>query len=478
MSILEILDTIAAESSTNAKISLLAQHKDNELLTKVIYNALSPRVKFYVKKIREVRTHTPSLSLDTTIHALKDNLSTRKVTGHAALSLVEQLQHRLSPDDSEVLSRIIGKDLKIGMQAKNIAKAYGRELIEETPYMGAVSYSHKKVVALFEKEGELEAQTKMDGRYCNAIWTPNGLYLESRSGETTHLNDATFAEQLSTIAESNTFTQTNGFVLTGELTIPGMSRYKSNGLINSIVTMAKKIEAGENVDKDVRKFEKENQTTIEDVKKRIVYTIWDFVTIDGYMAGYDPRLYIDRIYDAGTVIMAVERTFDQPLVNLIDSKTVTNLQEAIDYFKELLARGEEGVILKAFNQPWKDGKPTYQVKMKLEMTVDLKIVGFQDGTKGTKNEGKYSAILLESSDGRIKTKAAGLKQSEIDYITQNADSLIHNIAEIKCCGITKVSDADYNALLHPSFVRFRDDKVEADSSTTCFDNEAMMLGLQ
>ena len=47
MSIKEILDEIAAESSTNQKMVILAKYKDNELLKRVIYLAHSKRVKFH-----------------------------------------------------------------------------------------------------------------------------------------------------------------------------------------------------------------------------------------------------------------------------------------------------------------------------------------------------------------------------------------------------------------------------------------------
>ena len=61
----------------------------------------------------------------------------------------------------------------------------------------------------------------------------------------------------------------------------------------------------------------------------------------------------------------------------------------------------KNTILKAYDGEWKDGKPNWQIKMKLEMDVDLRIVGFNYGTKGTKNEnvincftGKIQGIYL------------------------------------------------------------------------------------
>ena len=49
----QILDEIAALSGKNDKRDALTEHKDNELLKEVIYQAHSPRIKFYIKQIPE-----------------------------------------------------------------------------------------------------------------------------------------------------------------------------------------------------------------------------------------------------------------------------------------------------------------------------------------------------------------------------------------------------------------------------------------
>ncbi len=46
MRIKEIFDEIANESSTNQKMVILSNHKDNELLKDVLYLANSKRIKF------------------------------------------------------------------------------------------------------------------------------------------------------------------------------------------------------------------------------------------------------------------------------------------------------------------------------------------------------------------------------------------------------------------------------------------------
>jgi DNA ligase-1 len=139
----------------------------------------------------------------------------------------------------------------------------------------------------------------------------------------------------------------------------------------------------------------------------------------------------------------------------------------MDHFQEVLATEvdgvpQEGTILKDENGTWKDGKPNWQIKMKLEMDVDLVIVGFNYGTKGTKNENVISSFNCESSDGFVKTRPQGIKEDMMVYITENQSELMGKIVKVKCNGLSKDKEGNYS-LLYPAFMEIRDDKTEADS---------------
>ena len=100
--------------------------------------------------------------------------------------------------------------------------------------------------------------------------------------------------------------------------------------------------------------------------------------------------------------------------------------------------------------------------MKLEMDVDLVIVGFNYGTKGTKNESVISSLSCESSDGLLKTRPQGIKEEMMQYITENQDSLMGKIVQVKCNGLSNDKDGNYS-LLYPAFMMVRDDKNTCDN---------------
>ena len=100
--------------------------------------------------------------------------------------------------------------------------------------------------------------------------------------------------------------------------------------------------------------------------------------------------------------------------------------------------------------------------MKIEMDVHSKVVGFNYGTKGTKNENVISSLSCESSDGLVKTRPQGIKEEMMKEITENQDKWLGKIVQVKCNGLSSNVDGDYS-LMYPAFICLRDDKNTCDS---------------
>ena len=112
------------------------------------------------------------------------------------------------------------------------------------------------------------------------------------------------------------------------------------------------------------------------------------------------------------------------------------------------------------------------------MTVDLEITGFNYGTKGTKNEHLISSVDVKSSDGIINTSPAGINEKDMAFLTENQESLVGSILEVKCSGLSSNSKGEY-ALLHPVYEGLRtDEKTIADSFEQIQANEDMLKGLK
>ena len=463
MKIKDIFDEIAAEGGTNAKVAILTKYTDNELLKRVLYMANSKRVKFYIKQLPE---YTPDNNGSETLEWALDGLkfiTDRTYTGTEALNWLVVLLSALSSDDAYILERIIDKDCKIGLGTTYMNKVF-KGLIEDTPYMGAVSFDEKKARKVFEKGAKGISQIKMDGRYCNAIVRNGEVEMESRQGEPTILTGAKFLEELTYFEDC---------VLNGELTMDGVSRYESNGIIASLIDICSKRDSrtDKENEKKITNFE-DKHGSFTGALEKIRYTVWDRLTVDEYFNKASKLKYAERLAYLERLLEGARPSS----VKMIESTIVHSYAQAMTHFQEVLAAGEEGTILKAWDGEWKDGKPTWQIKMKLEMDVDLRITGFNYGGKGTKNEFLISSFNAESSDGLVKTKPQGLKEDMMKYVTENQDKLLGTILQCKSCGLSSDSSGNYS-MLHPAFVMLRDDKDTCDSLESIKEIENMVKTL-
>lgn len=459
MKIKQIFDEIAAESSTNKKVEILAKYKDNDLLKKVLYLANSKRVKFYIKQIPAYEKAMLTQDLTDALDALS-LLSERTLTGGAAITHLSAVLSLCEPDDAYIIERIIEKDCKMNLGTSLINKVFP-ELIEKTPYMGAKAYDIKLVKKIFDKGKKAYSQIKMDGRYCNAIIRGGEVELVSRQGEPTIL-----IPQPKFIAE---LAKLDDCVLNGELTIPKISRHESNGIITSLISIGKKILDGDDVTKEIESFEEEHMGYYQALNS-IVFTVWDTLHIDEYFEQKSDTPYYLRFNRLSDMLFEQKPT----MVRLVETKFVENVDAALSHFKEMLNRGEEGTVLKAYEGLWKDGKPIWQVKLKKEINLDLKIVGFNYGTG--KNKNVISSIDVESSEGLLKTSPTGINEAMMKFITENQDKLLSTILEVKCSGLSQDNEGNYS-VLHPVFKLLRDDKSVANSLEECIqiDKSAMVV---
>lgn len=462
-----IFDEINSVSGDKDKMAVLAKYKDNELLRRVLYLCKSKRIKFYLKQLPAYTTNGLNGSLAA---ALKDleKLSNREVTGSDATAYLHGILTILSADDAYIIERIIDKDPKIGMGTTFINKVY-KDLIEDTKYMGAKSYDIKLVKKLFEKGKKAYSQLKADGRYAAAIIRSGEVELESRSGEQTVLTDSKLLKELANIGDE--------IVLTGELTVEGIHpkfsgsaiRTVSNGIIASLVDIcSKRAERGEKETLNkITKFEEEHGEDYEkgvisfqEALDSITYSAWDCVNVDEYYLGESKNPYFKRLETITSILDKSSST----RIHLIESRLVNSLTEAFTHFKEVMDKGLEGTILKSTDDGWRDGKPSFCVKLKLEMELDLVITGFNLGTKGTKNEKVISSFNAESSCGKLKTRPQGLTEDKMKYVTENQTKLLGTVISVKCNGVSKPKDSDTYALMYPAFLEFRhDEKTEGDS---------------
>jgi DNA ligase-1 len=126
------------------------------------------------------------------------------------------------------------------------------------------------------------------------------------------------------------------------------------------------------------------------------------------------------------------------------------------YAEDCVAEGYEGIMIKAVDAPYVCKRADYWMKWKPTISVDLTIVGFEQGTG--RNENRLGAIICEGEDNdrRIRVNVgSGFSDALRDEYWASRDDLLGHLVEVQADAVTQNQDGTYS-LRFPRFLRFRD----------------------
>lgn len=222
----DIIKQLEQEPSTNAKLEILKQHKENPELREFFYLALSPEEIFYIKKIPKYY-HEENQSLEWATSSLS-SLSNREYTGEMGINYLCRVLSCIAPENANLIERIIEKDPNCGIDYKTVNKIWPG-LIKVFP------------VALCERNNEKTRknisfpayiQTKMDGLRICAIVENGNVSFRSRNGKLIDLKGCLGKEFIDMAYVQNFMFDGEAICYRdGEL----LPRKESNGILNKAI---------------------------------------------------------------------------------------------------------------------------------------------------------------------------------------------------------------------------------------------------
>ncbi len=422
--ILQLLEAIAQSPKKTDKERLLREAACDDLAL-VLKAAYDPTLNYYIKKVPT----TAAGELDFTINTwfLLEHLSGRVFTGNEALNMLKIELETLNIHSQELLTRIIKRDLRCGINDSTINKVFPK-LIPTYPYM-RYNLLNKVKWQNYEWERGVFVQLKMDQMYASIdLYGGKEVVMLSRQG--THLPE----EPLSGIISDVVNNLEPSYQYHGELVLhkdgKPVPRDVGNGLLNSMV-----------------------KSGVLEEGYTPVYYVWDMVELSVIQGEKLCTTEYEQRFEKLSELVK-----DTANLVLVKSKRVRSIEDVYGLYAKALAARQEGVMVKRPSLLWKNGTTADGAKLKLEVDVDLKIKGF------TKGNGKFAstfgAIEMESSCGGLQTDVSGMSDELRLYIHLNRDNLLGTIGTVRANDITKSTPA---ALFHGRLIELRTDKTIADS---------------
>ena len=398
------------------------------------YLAYNPFYVYNVKKVPETTGLVDRANPWPKFWGLLEALRTRSISGHKARDAIADLSEEFdSLEWNNLCRRVLIKDLRCGISEKTLNKVLkNTDWVVPTFTCQLAQDSNDHPAKL---KGRKRLEVKLDGVRVIAICYKEGaVNLFSRNGKPFN-NFPHIEEQLASIAR--------------ELSVAAFGQYVDFVLDGEII--------GESFQALMKQAQRKTDVDASDSK----YFVFDVMPKSSFFEGHYNAQQYKRIDTLHTMFNKVDDSTLAPDVQItpgieVDLDTAEGHDIMRRYANDSVADGFEGIMIKDMGAPYECRRSSAWMKWKPVITVDLNIIGFEEGTG--KNLGRLGAIVCEGIDNgkRINVNVgSGLSDANRDEYWANRDSLLGRVVEVKADAVTQNQDGTYS-LRFPRFERFRD----------------------
>jgi DNA ligase-1 len=392
------------------------------------YLALNPFFVYGVKKVPESEGLDNRPNPWVSFWALCESLRTRSVTGGNARTAIEDMMAQFDSEQWNGLARrVLIKDLRCGVSEKTINKICSNSEWAVPTFTCQLAQDSGDHPA--KMRGRKRLEVKLDGVRVLAVFNGNSVTLYSRNGKPfeNFPQIQEFLEEHRNLFQMNT--RTGGrFVLDGEI-------------------------VGESFQKLMRQAHRKSDARTDGM----VYHVFDFLPLEDFERGYwnaQQHKRLECLQGAQARLAETDPVQIMPGMT-VDLDTDSGHQTLRDFAQASVEQGYEGIMIKDLDAPYECKRSSFWMKWKPTITVDLNIVGTEEGTG--RNQGRLGALICEGVDnGRdIRVNVgSGLRDSDRDQFWGHRTDLLGRIVEVEADAVTQNQDGTYS-LRFPRFVRFR-----------------------
>lgn len=392
------------------------------------YQAYNPFHVFGVRQVPETQGLTNRPNPWPRFWAMLEDLRTRGLTGNRARDKIQECAEEFDSDEWNSLARrVLIKDLRCGITEKTLNK-----VLSKTGYkipIFSCQLAQDSTDQPKKMKGVKRLEVKLDGVRVLAVVSGNSCTLYSRNGKEFE-NFPHIAEAILDNRKAFQWGRGTGghFVLDGEV-------------------------VGETFQKLMKQAHRKSDAKTDGM----VYHIFDLIPLDSFKEGHCNLQQYKRIEWLESARDPLMQTDCLRIMNGLDVDLDT--AEGHDVMRRFaddsVAQGFEGIMIKSMGAPYECKRSDFWMKWKPTITVDLDIVGFEEGTG--RNLGRLGAIICEGNDNGRKIRVnvgSGFSDSNRDEYWINRDKLLGDVVEIQADVVTQNQDGSYS-LRFPRFLRFR-----------------------
>jgi DNA ligase-1 len=392
------------------------------------YQAYNPFHVFGIRQVPETEGLTNRPNPWPRFWAMLEDLRTRGLTGNRARDKIQECAQEFDSDEWNMLARrVLIKDLRCGITEKTLNKVLGKTGYKIPVFscqLAQDSTDHPK-----KMKGIKRLEVKLDGVRVLAVVNGSACTLYSRNGK-----------------EFENFPQIADFIEEHRKAFQRDSAFGGKFVLD-----------GEIVGKSFQDLMKQAQRKSDVKTTDMVYHVFDIVPLTEFRDGFcnlQQHKRIDLLKRAQAMLPENGCVQIMPGMD-VDLDTAEGHDIMRRFADDSVAQGFEGIMIKSMDAPYECKRSDFWMKWKPTITVDLDIVGFEEGTG--RNLGRLGAIICEGNDNGRKIQVnvgTGFSDSNRDEYWVNRDKLLGDVVEIQADVVTQNQDGSYS-LRFPRFMRFR-----------------------
>ena len=394
------------------------------------YQAYNPYYAFHIKQVPETVGMVDKDNPWVKFWALLEDLRTRGISGRKAREAIEDISEEFDSTEWNGLARrVLIKDLRCGISEKTINKVVGKSAYKIPVFSCQLATDSTDRPA--KMTGIKRLECKLDGVRVLAVVDGNDVNLYSRNGK-----------------------QFDNFVEIQE----SLRRLRKFLLAKIPTGFGRKfVLDGEVVGESFQKLMKQAHRKSDAVTTGMVYHIFDIISLDEFQKGFcnlQQERRINMLEDLRSTIEQDACLHVMTGLN-VDLDTAEGHDIMNRYAQDAVKNGFEGIMIKDLAAPYECKRSSFWMKWKPTITVDLNIIGFEEGTG--RNLGRVGAIICEGDDNErhiCVNVGSGLSDSDRDEYWAARHNLVGRVVEVEADAVTQNQDGSYS-LRFPRFLRFR-----------------------
>jgi len=416
--VLEIVEQLQGTSGRNDKEYILKQNQSNELFKKVMHFIYNPYILTGISKKKiSKKLKLPTESSTLSIIEVMDYLQSHNSGRDEDITFVQHFIQSQPENLRDFYTKIVTKDLSIGLTSGTLNKVYGKDFIPEFSVMLAKKFeehSHKI-------KGSYIITEKLDGNRCVAIKDNGVVKSFTRQGKQ--------YEGLEEIESDIANLPIDNVVFDGEL----IADIQGSTIEIYAETTSKARSKGSN-------------------KTGLVFHIFDMLDLKEFQNGKSLSKCVARKARLTNIFETYSLPHCKEVKPLYVGKDLSEVEKWMVYaskqeWEGLMVNMDSFYICKRSDSI---------LKVKVMSTCDVKVIGFEEGTG--KYEGKLGAMIVDYK-GYSCGVGSGFTDADREYIWNHQEEYLGKIVEIQYFEESKNQDGGIS-MRFPVFKKLRTEKVE------------------